>query len=571
MGGGSNLMGTRKVFVKTDLNTPGVEHVRDAAGTVFIPPDAIPPEITVVNYGNAIGAGTRAFDFAPWYGVGVDAVTYACQRQIERFLDKQDIELTPHTVQSYCTTGLRSFLRYLTMLSKVLHRDLTLSDINRETVDGYISFLKDSDVDRVTQKHRYSSTKAVLKALCQRGLVRDILAGDQATFPFNPFPNVSKGSKGERALPKEQRKAFTQAVKAAVMPIFSDDVEHTSELLAFALLVIALHTGRNTWPLLEMSPDCLRPHPKDNVLFLVLYKRRGHSTSKAAIRADFDCSQIESMPTVKPTVARLIRRVVELSARLRPEAPAHLRDRIWLYRLRTPGRGVGVVGEVTALNPSTLARAVKVLVKRYSLVDTDGRPLRINVSRLRKTFVNRVYEILDGNVVATAAAAGDTVKVTSLNYLRPGDDAEKNWKFLGEALIQELITNTIGATERTPMGRCSDSKNGEYAPKRAGAACISFINCIRCRNYVVTGDDLYRLFSFYWCVLKQRARMEPKRWRHQFAHIMRLIDRDVIGAGIAKGVFKKRVVDAERERARVDPHPFWRCDSILSDLVDGLI
>ncbi|MBN3799408.1 hypothetical protein [Burkholderia sp. Ac-20392] len=564
-------MGKRKVFIKTNLDTPGVEHVRDAAGTVVIPADAIPPEITVVKYGPSIGAGTRAFDFAPWYGVGIDAVTYACQRQIERFLDKQDLELSPLTVRTYCVNGLSGFLRYLTMLSTALRRDLTLNDINRETIDSYLGFLKDSGVAKVTQSRRYSSTKAVLGALCQRGLIHEILAGDSATFPFNPFPGVTRNSKGEQPLPKEQRKAFARAVKTAVMPIFSDDVEHTSELLAFALLIIALHTGRNTWPLLEMSPDCLRPHPKDDVLFLVLYKRRGHSTSKAAIRADFDRPQIESMATVRPTVARLIRRVLDLSSRLRHEAPAHLRDRVWLYRMQTPGRGVGAVGDVTALNPGTLERAVKTLVKRYELVDTDGKPLRVSVSRLRKTFVNRIYEILDGDVVATASAAGDTVKVTSTSYLRPGEDAKKNWKFLGATLVQELLTNTIGATERTPMGRCSDSKNGEYAPKRNGATCMSFINCLRCRNYVVTGDDLYRLFSFYWRVLKEQARMEPKRWRRQFAHVVRLIDRDVIDAGLAKGVFKKAIVSVERERARVAPHPFWRCDTILGDIAEGLI
>lgn len=100
---------------------------------------------------------------------------------------------------------------------------------------------------------------------------------------------------------------------------------------------------------------------------------------------------------------------------------------------------------------------------------------------------------------------------------------------------------------------------------------MSFINCLRCRNYVVTGDDLYRLFSFYWRVLKEQARMEPKRWRRQFAHIVRLIDRDVIDSGLTQGVFKQAMVNAERERARVDPHPFWRCDTILGDLAEGLI
>lgn len=563
-------MGKRKVFIKTDLSTPRVEHVRDPSGAVVIPLEVIPPQITAIEFGHDVCINAKRFKFTPWYGVGIDSVTYACQRQIERFLDKQDMEVEPTTVYAYCQGGLRRFLTYLSMLSTTLKCELTLSDINRGVIDGYLGFLNDGGTSTVTQKNKYASTKAVLKALCQRGLIQEVLAGDDATFPHNPFPGIHKKIKGERPLTKDQRKAVSIAVKTAVMPIFSDDVEPTSQLLAYAMLVIALHTGTNTRPLLEMTPDCLRPHPKDDTLFLVLYKRRGHSTSKVAIRAesgrDFG---IESMPTVRPTVARLIRRVIELSERLREEAPERLRDRVWLYRLQNPGPGGGSVGAVSALNEATLAVAIMALVKQYQLVDTDSRPLRLNVSRLRKTFVNRIYEILDGDVVSTAVAAGNTVGVTALNYLRPGENARKNWKFMGVALVQELLTNAIGATERTPVGRCSDNKNGDYAPKHDGATCMSFLNCLRCRNYVVTGDDLYRLFSFYWRILSERARTNTKRWHRQFVHITRLIDRDVIEVGLAKGVFKQALVDRERERARHDPHPFWRSDTIVADLAGG--
>src|SRR3546814_10274961 len=40
-------------------------------------------------------------------------------------------------------------------------------------------------------------------------------------------------------------------------------------------------------------------------------------------------------------------------------------------------------------------------------------------------------------------------------------------------LVQELLTRTIGTTYRdTPMGRCADPENGQYAPKRDGATCM---------------------------------------------------------------------------------------------------
>jgi hypothetical protein len=180
--------------------------------------------------------------------------------------------------------------------------------------------------------------------------------------------------------------------------------------------------------------------------------------------------------------------------------------------------------------------------------------------------VNRIFEILDGDVASTAAAAGSTVQVTSVNYLRPTEQARKNWKFLGLALTNELLSNTVGATEKTPMGACSDVINGDFAPKKTGAICMSFINCVRCRNYVVTADDLYRLFSFYWRIWRERNRMSKQQWDKQFKHVVRLIDRDIVGNGVTRGIFKQQVVDRERDRALNDPHPFWRTQSIIENI-----
>ncbi|MDM0007491.1 hypothetical protein QTI51_22875 [Variovorax sp. J22G73] len=210
--------------------------------------------------------------------------------------------------------------------------------------------------------------------------------------------------------------------------------------------------------------------------------------------------------------------------------------------------------------------AIRKLVERFDLKDSDGKPLLVNVSRLRKTFINRVYEILDGDLIGTAAAAGNTVHVTGVSYLRPGESAASNWRFLGLALTQELLTNTLGATERTPTGRCSDVHAGDFAPKNKTEVCMSFLNCVRCRNFVVTADDLYRLFSFYWRILSERARMDARRWQKQLAHIARLIERDIVESGVQRGIFKQALVDRERERARQDPHPFWRGEEVIADL-----
>lgn len=62
--------------------------------------------------------------------------------------------------------------------------------------------------------------------------------------------------------------------------------------------------------------------------------------------------------------------------------------------------------------------------------------------------------------------------------------------------------------------------------------------------------------------------MDPRRWKHQLGHIVRLIDRDIIEKGLSRGILKRDAVERERERARTNPHPFWRREFSFSDLLD---
>ena len=554
-------MGKRKVFGKTDLSVPQVEHSHDAAGNVVILPESIPPANTRVEFGrNAFN--TRNFDFARWYCASIDAVTYACQRQIDRFLAGQEGIVAASTVAGYCVGGMRNFLDYCLLRATALGRNLTLADVSRDLMDGYLGHLAALGLATTSQKDLYTQTKPVLLALGRRGLIPLVTSGDAATFPRNPFPNSNRKYKGETSLSQRERQAFAVALRQAIKPIWTDDTPVTGELLACALLVVALHTGRNATPLLEMGRDCLRPHPKDNTVFLVLWKRRGYNTSKVALRAESNAERLlEFTPSVRSNVERLIRRVMALTEPMDAEAPNDLKGRVWLYRSRTGEN----VGQVTVLSAAMLTRETNRLVAKHGLTDCDGEPLRINISRLRKTFANRIFELTDGDLATTAAALGNTPQVADQNYLMPDEYARRNWQFMGEVLVQELLTRTIGTTYRhTPMGHCADPANGQYAPQREGTTCMNFMNCLRCKHYAVTAEDLYKLFSFYFRVLAERSRMDKRRWAREYAYIPRLIDNYIVAEGLRRGTFKVSAVEATRERARTQPHPFWSVDLIDS-------
>ncbi len=556
-------MGKRKLFEKIDQTLPVTGAERSSKGVIQFPLATIPPTATSVPIGRIAG-GQRNFDFKDFYGHGVDEVAFALQRQIERFVAGEEKNLANASVLTICRCGVTPFLDYMIARSTAEQRDFTLGDINRNLIDGFLGWLRHGDTKLGSQRSCYSSFKSVLFSLGKRGLITVVDEGDDRTFPKNPFPGAFRSHKGAKPLPKGQRQAFAKALRKTVLPLFHSDALLNTYLLTAALLLVALHTGRNATPLLEMRTDCLRAHPKAGRLFLVLFKRRGYTTHKVALRntsrTDDDSKDIELTPTVRPSVAQLIQRIIALGEPLRAEGPDHIRERVWLYRC-TSNRGRDSIRE---LKPKAIDDSIKKLVAAHGLKDSEGKPLQINISRLRKTFVNRIFEILDGDIVTTAVAAGHAgSQTTGRNYLRPNEQAVKNWKFMGNVLTEELLSGSI---EQTPLAHCSAPRSGQYAPKRDGETCSNYLNCLRCRNYVVTGDDLYKLFSFGMRILKERNRIAKQKWKKHFAHIPRLIERDVIQQGIEQKKFKPDDVDAARERAKHDPHPFWLTDSLVADL-----
>lgn len=556
-------MGKRKVYVKTDLRTPQVEIRPDTRECLVERRQTFPPTTTRVIFGrNATSA--RSYDFSAWYGLNIDTIVYACQKQIERFLAGQDREIEASSAKA-CCSSLSRFFEFLVLRATAVERELVLTDINRDLIDGYLDHNTGQGWETTTQRSHYINTKMVLTALGQRGWFKLISAGDEATFPKNPFPKSGYKSKGERPLSRKSRQAFAVAVNQAVKPIWDEDVPLTTELLGYAMLIVALHTGRNTTPLMEMSRDCLREHPKNGNAFLVLWKRRGRNTNKVILRTDSVHDRLEeSTPSIKTNVERLIRHIISRTEPLIIDAPLELKNRVWIFREHRNG-GLYKKDQVNQLSAHTLAHATRRLVNNYQLIDSDGKPLHLNISRLRKTFGNRIFEILNGDVTTTALALGNTPEVAERFYLSTNNESKQNWKFMGEILVKELITHTIGATYKaTPAGHCSDPINGQYAPKKKDATCINFLNCIRCRHYVITADDLYKLFSFYFRVLSERKKMNKQRWHQQYAHIPRLIENYIVAEGLKRGAFKANAVDDARDRARVKPHPFWSLDIIPS-------
>nr|WP_290442815.1 phage integrase SAM-like domain-containing protein [Halomonas sp. OfavH-34-E] len=503
----------------------------------------LPPANMVVSLPEG-ATDLRKLNFAKHYGNGCDVVVYATQRVLDR-MAKASIESGGKThsaasLDTYFSNGVSSFLPFCATMASALGRELRLDDIDRQFIDHFISHLRQMGHRTATQKSRYQSAKSILVAMGKSGWIANDI------FPRNPFPNSNRSHKGQTALSEPERHSVLRAMKADMREIIKGSGPLTSYELVTCLLAIAARTGINPTPASELLTDCLLPHPiKNDRYVLVSFKRRGGSTHIQSLRRVGD---IESMVSALPDVARIIDLV-----RVRNASPRQASDypqRLFVY----VNRDFINAGKISRMTMNTLSRGIKAFIDRHQIEDADGEPLKLNVMRLRKTFENRLFALSGQDPFLTARLGGHTLKVSDNYYLEAPESAEKDWRFMGQVRTEELLNHGKFAplsTQCTPIARCRDTLNGERAPGN-GEHCQKFLACFRCQSFVVTGDDLHRVFSLYWALVKMRRKMGASAWKRVYGHIIRIIDQEITPQ------FDTEQVSIQRQRAKVDPHPFWR-------------
>lgn len=534
-------MKKRKDFQQTAL-TP----VADLDGVVVTTPvlNSGIPENKVVSFGEN-AQGTRNYDFTKHYGQGFNTITYTAQQTIEIMLSETVVEAS--TISSYCNSGFKYFADYLTIYAEVMGRELVLSDITIELIENYIQHLKTHYPNRTSAKQYYSFAKAILVKMQGMGWL------ERFDFPRNPFPNSNRKKKGQTAFSKAERKRLAHALKVDVNNILATKEPLNGYELTIFLLAIALRSGMNTTPLLEMTTDSIKAHPlKENRKLLVLYKRRGNATHIQNLRHS---TNVENVQTVLADVAVMVQHIIDMNQSLRAESGT---DLVFSYRdLR--GSGSSKKAKITTITNATLNMHVKKWVEEKDLKNDNGDPLQVNISRFRKTFENRIWELSGGDPFVTAALANHTVKVSQAHYLEAPKEAEKNFNYMGKVRTEELLSNVEVIENNTPVSKCSDipnrtDKNGNKI------YCTDFLSCVRCRNMVVTKDDLHRLFSFYWLIVYEREQIGAKRWSKYFAHIVRIIDRDIAPQ------FDADYVATIKAEAQAKPHPAWKHRNQLEEV-----
>lgn len=484
----------------------------------------------------------RAVDLRPWLGRGLDDWAWAFASVLRALLLSGNFSVA--TIASFNSNGVKNFMTFL-VDGPMASPPARPSEIKASDLNKYIAWLKLKYPNGSTAKNYYSGLKSLLVSLMNYGFIN---AEPEKLLPANPFPKNGITIKGAMPMSPTEMQRLASALKADLVAIHHKRFEGPeSEAMAVLLLLVAMRSGINTTPLLEMTRDCLRPHPfMPSLMLLHTFKRRGKGAQSQSIRQ----TQLrDAQSSIPMDGVAVLKKALELAESLSRNAPDAIKDRVWLYRYGQQGWSA----QIGCLTSGTASASIRAIAARHGLSADDGAPLRVTLAGLRKTMENRLWQLSNGDLMAVASVMGHSPQVADNHYLRLDDRTKaEGAKFIGEALPAKL--RGVDLTP-TPTGSCKDSLHGALAPKD-GTHCAQFTHCLGCPSYAIVGTskDLHRLFSYQSFLRREMdyyASDEWAEWRNHHQNLIALIDR------FTADNFDSSLVQEAKTSACENPHPFW--------------
>lgn len=485
----------------------------------------------------------RVVDLRPWLGRGLDDWAWAFASVIRALLLSGNFSVA--TIAGFNASGVKNFMAFL-VDGPLASPPARPSEIKATDLNRYIAWLRLKYPNGSTAKNYYSALKSLLVSLMDYGFID---AKPEKLLPANPFPMNATSTKSEMPLSQTEMQRLANALKADLVAIHYERFEGpASEAMAALLLLVAMRSGINTTPLLEMTRDCLRPHPfMPSMMLVQTFKRRGMGAQSHSIRQ----TQLrDAQSSIPMDGVAVLRKALEMTDSLGRNAPDAIKDRVWLYRFGQRGWS----DKIACLTSGTTAASIRAIVARHGLLADDGTPLRVTLARLRKTMENRLWRLSDGDLATVASVMGHSPQVADNHYLRLDDRTKaEGARFIGEALPAKL--RGVDLTP-TPTGSCKDSLHGALAPKDGSTHCAQFTHCLGCPSYAIVGTvkDLHRLFSYQGFLRREidyYASDEWVEWRGHHQNLIALIDR------FTTDNFESALVQEAKASARENPHPFW--------------
>jgi hypothetical protein len=321
--------------------------------------------------------------------------------------------------------------------------------------------------------------------------------------------------------------------------------------------LLSLETGLELECIKALTVDCLR-NAAAGTVEVAYMKRRARGAEHKTIHVRDGGVR---------TPGGLIRRVIEVTAAARRFVPS---DCIWIYRCE---------GELRA-GIRQLRETLDTWTARHGIVDDEGRPLRLVLSRLRKTHKALWYLKTEGHM--TRFAVGHTVDVAARHYadlpsLRPlheatvaaafedalaaaagphvlAPDAEAAWLADPDA-APDLpgtgdIAELLAGSQDVWLASCGSFYASPFGT--AGLPCPTpFWGCLDCSNAVITARKLPAILAFLAFVEEQRAGLTAGDWAAKFGRAHARITVHILPA------FSDEVIASARATLTVDAPPIY--------------
>jgi hypothetical protein len=301
-----------------------------------------------------------------------------------------------------------------------------------------------------------------------------------------------------------------------------------------------------------LRADCLC-NPASGTVEIAYVKRRARGSEWKRLRV---------RDGALSTPGGIIRTLIELTAAARRHKST---DSLWVY-FHT-GR----------LDDRIVLHMIDNWIARHGIVGDDGHPLRLLLSRLRKTHKALWYAKTQGDVARFAightpeVAARHYADLPSLRHLHEQTVADGLNDALASALQLRIVTPEEEAiARRAPsklqlslpaaearrvlsgkndvwLASCSGFHNSPFAP--AGEPCSEpFWGCLECHNAVITARKLPSIIAFLDFIVVRRAEMTEADWRAKFGRPWSRITQQILPA------FSDAVVTQAREKAKTLEH-----------------
>ena len=332
---------------------------------------------------------------------------------------------------------------------------------------------------------------------------------------------------------------FMRMRRALPISTLIDDLHGRHHLLArdlpALLVLLTLDTGLEPECLKTLTVDCLT-NPHAGTVELRYLKRRARGAEHKSMRVRDGGGG---------TPGGLIRRLIEVTATAR----THLNDdRIWVYH-NAGGLRAGI------RHPT---ERIDAWVARHDIVDDDGKPLHLLLSRLRKTHKALWYTKTEGHMARFAV--GHSREVAARHYadlpsLRPLHETAVADAFraavaaamptvlpptaeqaLREAPEQaaplmphDTVSPLLDGEQDVWLAACAGFHNSPFA--EAGSPCAQpFWGCLDCPNAVITARKLPAILAFLVFVEEQRLSLPATDWAAKFGRVHARITAQVVPA-----------------------------------------